>query len=136
MAVFEILRLFMYHCVVKSIVCMVASIRGQNLVIFPGPFAHCLRTVWRRPMQKCRSKRCRFSACIPIWKWTELGGSCDILDDIWKNLPWWHPSLAFPLLYVFWPTAVVGYGALWSSSDCSRATYHNDCFWYFLSKKY
>ena len=49
--------------------------RGQNLEILLGPFAHCLQTVWRRPTQNCRSKKCRLGACILIWKWTKLSES-------------------------------------------------------------
>jgi hypothetical protein len=52
--------------------------RGQNLGILPCPFGHCLHTVWRRPTQNCRSKRCRLGDHIPIWKWTELSESYGI----------------------------------------------------------
>ena len=48
---------------------------GQNLEILPCPFGHCLQTVWKRPMQNCRSKRCRLGDPIPIWMWPKLSES-------------------------------------------------------------
>ena len=40
-----------------------------------NPFAHCLQSVWQRPMQNSRSKRCCLGDHIPIWKQRELGGT-------------------------------------------------------------
>ena len=43
-----------------------------------GPFGHCLKNVWSRPMQNYQSKRCRLSDPIPIWMWYELSESYGI----------------------------------------------------------
>ena len=40
--------------------------RGQNFEILQNPLAHCLQSVWTRPTQNCRSKRCRLGDHIPI----------------------------------------------------------------------
>ena len=52
--------------------------RGQKFEILQNLFAHCLQSVWQRPMKNSRSKRCCLDDHIPIWKQKELSGTYGI----------------------------------------------------------